>query len=212
MNEFLPLIGIVAALAAGVVSPGPSFVMVARTAVASSRADGLHAALGMGLGGLCFAALALAGLQAVLLAVPSLYVALKVIGGAYLCYLGYRIFRAARGSLDVASTAQERGSRRRFLMLGWTTQISNPKTAIVYASVFAAFLPPHFSAPFSAMLLAAVFVIEAGWYSIVALVLSAGGARRVYLRCKAWIDRAAGTVMILLGLRLVAAAWARDGG
>lgn len=210
MNELLALLGIVAALAVGVVSPGPSFVMVARTAAASSRSDGLYAALGMGLGGVCFAALALAGLQAVLLALPSLYIALKVIGGAYLCYLGYRIFRGAREELSVAPASHHRASHWRSLVLGWTAQSSNPKTAIVYASVFAAFLPHEFSAAFAAALLVTVFAIEAGWYSIVALVLSASRARSVYLRWKARIDRAAGTVMLGLGLKLVASAWMRD--
>jgi threonine/homoserine/homoserine lactone efflux protein len=207
MHDILPLLGIVGALAVGVVSPGPSFLMVARTAAASSRPDGLRAALGMGLGGLCFGAIALAGLQAVLLAVPSLYVGLKIVGGAYLCYLGFRIILAARHPLATPTNATGPAPRWRYVLLGWTTQLSNPKTAIVYASVFAAFLPPHFSAAFSALLLATVFAMEAGWYALVALVLSSGGPRRVYLRSKTWLDRLAGGVMASLGIRLLASAW-----
>lgn len=210
MIELLPLLGIVAALTAGVISPGPSFVVVAHTAVSASRTDGLYAAVGMGLGGVCFAGLALAGLQAVLLALPSLYIALKVIGGVYLCYLGYRIVRGAQEPLRAAQAPDQRTSHWRSFMRGWISQMSNPKTAIVYASVFAAFLPKEFSAIFAAALLVTVFGIEAGWYSIVALVLSTGRARPVYLRWKAWIDRAAGTVMLLLGLRLLSSAWVRD--
>lgn len=207
MHDLLPLLAIVGALGVGVVSPGPSFLMVARTAAASSRRDGLLAALGMGLGGLCFGAIALAGLQAVLLAVPSLYAGLKVLGGAYLCYLGLRIFQAAKEPLAVAPARAESAPRWRSLVLGWTTQLSNPKTAIVYASVFAAFLPAHVTARAGALLLLAVFAMEAGWYAIVALALSAGGPRRVYLRAKTWLDRLAGGVMTALGLRLVAAEW-----
>ena len=207
MHDLLPLLAIVGALGVGVVSPGPSFLMVARTAAATSRADGLRAALGMGLGGLCFGAIALAGLQAVLLAVPSLYVALKVLGGAYLCYLGFRIFQGAKQPLDVAAGAVQSTPRWRYLVLGWTTQLSNPKTAIVYASVFAAFLPAHVSVRAGALLLLAVFAMEAGWYAVVALVLSAGGPRRAYLRAKSWLDRLAGGVMTALGLRLIAAEW-----
>lgn len=56
MQELPTLLGILAALTVGAMSPGPSFVVVARTAVSSSRADGLAAALGMGAGGLAFAA------------------------------------------------------------------------------------------------------------------------------------------------------------
>lgn len=210
MDELLVLFGITTALTAGVISPGPSFLVVARTAVAASRRDGIYSAVGMGLGGVCFAMLALAGLQAVLLTLPSLYVALKVIGGTYLCYLGFRIYRGAREPFSIESPSDRQTFDGRSLLQGWTTQMSNPKTAVVYASVFAAFLPQEFSLYFAVTLLFAVFVIEAGWYSIVALVLSAGGARHVYLLWKAWIDRASGTVMFLLGLKLVASAWDQD--
>jgi threonine/homoserine/homoserine lactone efflux protein len=66
--------------------------MIARTAVSVSRADGIAAAVGMGVGGALFAVAALLALHAVLLAVPSLYVALKVAGGLYLAWLGLRIW------------------------------------------------------------------------------------------------------------------------
>ena len=61
MQEVLPLLGITGAITVGAMSPGPSFLMVARTAVASSRSAGLAAALGMGAGGVLFAVAALAG-------------------------------------------------------------------------------------------------------------------------------------------------------
>jgi threonine/homoserine/homoserine lactone efflux protein len=47
-----------------------------------------------------------------------------------------------------------------------------------------------------------VFSIETGWYSLVAVLLSSSGPRRRYLQMKVLIDRVAGSVMILLGLRL----------
>lgn len=144
MQETVSLIAIVGALAAGTMSPGPSFVMVAREAVSMSRVHAVCAALGMGVGGALFAAAALAGLQAVFLAVPSVYLLLKVVGGAYLCYLGYRVWMAARLPLSVANGSGEsrRRSVRKSFLVGLLTQLSNPKTAIVYASVFAALLPP----------------------------------------------------------------------
>src|SRR5262245_27015913 len=143
MYEITALLGIAAALAIGAVSPGPSFVMVARTAASCSRTDGMHAALGMGVGGLIFATASLLGLQGLLLAVPSLYAALKVAGGLYLAYLGLRIWVSARAPLmsDPIDSNTRNVSTVRSFTLGLTTQISNPKTAIVYASVFAAFLP-----------------------------------------------------------------------
>ena len=90
--------------------------------------------------------------------------------------------------------------------MGLTTQVSNPKTAIVYASVFAAFLPNTFSPLFVAALLCVVFAIEAGWYAVVATMLSSSRPRGAYLRYKAWVDRTAGLVMVGLGLKLIASA------
>src|SRR4051812_46507509 len=106
MQEITALAGVIGALAVGTVSPGPSFVMVARLAVATSRANGLGAAVGMGVGGMVFAVAALLGLQAVLLAVPSVYLALKVLGGLYLGYLGFRIIRGAKVPLEVEAPGQ----------------------------------------------------------------------------------------------------------
>jgi threonine/homoserine/homoserine lactone efflux protein len=204
MQDLSALAGVLAALTVGVISPGPSFVMIARTAVASSRSNGLAAAVGMGAGGVVFALAALLGLQAVLLAVPSLYLVLKVAGGIYLAYLGFRIWGSAKHALVVEGGPSGGGaSLPKSLALGFVTQVSNPKTAIVYASVFAAFLPAAPSAGFDIALVTIVFAIEAGWYSIVALALSSERPRRAYLRYKASVDRVAGGVMMLLGLKLV---------
>jgi len=206
IDTTLALLGIAGAMTVGAMSPGPSFVMVARTAV-TSRADGLAAALGMGAGGLVFAIAALAGLQAAFLAVPALYLAIKGLGGAYLVYLGFRIWRGARQPLAVAQEAdasqRPQGRGKRTFLLGLATQVSNPKTAVVYASIFAAFLPREVPLVLALAVPAVIFCIETGWYSIVALALSSAAPRSAYLRYKVWIDRAAGGVMGLLGLRLV---------
>ena len=207
MQNLPALLGIVAALAAGTISPGPSFVMVARTAASASRAEGLAAALGMGIGGAAFAVVALLGLQGLLLAMPSLYLALKVAGGLYLAYIGWRIWRGAGEPIAAAAPGQlARGSVAGALLRGLSTQLSNPKTAIVYASVFAAFLPADHSLGFDLIVVVSMFTVEAGWYAVVALVLSAAAPREAYLRGKVWVDRVAGGVMLALGSKLVASA------
>ncbi|GAB7548301.1 LysE family transporter [Cupriavidus sp. CuC1] len=93
--------------------------------------------------------------------------------------------------------------RGRALLSGFATQLSNPKTAVVYASVVAALLPAQVPAPLLLALPLMVFAIETGWYAIVAIALSSAGPRAFYLRFKLWLDRAAGGVMALLGIRLI---------
>ncbi len=204
MSGVAALTGILLALLIGAASPGPSFITVSRISIAASRSEGLAVALGMGVGGAVFGSLALLGLTALLLQVAWLYLILKFAGGAYLIYLGVRIWRAASEPLVLPETG--RAGRRGLLRAFWLAlliQISNPKTAIVYASIFAALLA---AAPPLWMLVALpplIFCVEAGWYATVALVFSASGPRSIYLASKAWIDRLAGSVMAALGLRLV---------
>lgn len=204
MTAQLALLTILGTLAIGTMSPGPSFVVVVRASAALSRRDGLAAALGMGIGGLAFAGLALAGLQALLMQVSWLYLILKVAGGAYLVYLGIRIWRGAKVPLQTSNGGLPagRGWRRSFaIALG--TQLSNPKTAIWYASVFAAFLPNPIPAWMFWVVPPLVFTLETGWYTIVAFAFSATRPRAMYLGAKTWIDRFAGGVVGVLGGRLI---------
>lgn len=90
------LMAIAAVLIMGVISPGPSFIFVARNAVARSRLHGMVTALGNGAGAAIFSIMAMLGLQKVLTAVPELFIGLKVAGGLYLLWLGYKIFRGRR--------------------------------------------------------------------------------------------------------------------
>lgn len=203
MDASVALLSILGALAIGAMSPGPSFVLVARTSVALSRRAGLAAALGMGVGGVAFAALALLGLHALLTQVGWLYLGLKIAGGLYLIHLAVRIWRGAGQPIQVPDGGAEAAGSGRAFWLALATQLSNPKTAIVYGSIFAALLP---AAPPMWVLLTlppAVFLIEAGWYAIVAVAFSAGRPRAAYLRSKTWIDRVAASVIGALGLRLV---------
>lgn len=201
----IPLVSILGALCVGIVSPGPSFILVVRVAVAQSRRNGLATALGMGLGALVFAALALAGVQTLLMQVGWLYLLLKAAGGAYLAYLGFQIWRGAAQALaqDAGLPVTRGRGWWRSLALGFATQISNPKTAIVYASVFAAFLPQHPVAALLWVLPPIIFALEAGWYALVAMAFSAELPRATHMRAKRWLDRLAGAVLGLLGGKLL---------
>ena len=204
MELAFALLTILAALLAGAISPGSSFILVAQTSVARSRRSGLAAAFGMGAGGVVFGALALLGVQALMAQATWLGLALKLLGGAYLLYLALRLWRGAAEPLAIpdgagAPAAAVRGP----FLLGFATQLSNPKTAVVYGSVFAAFLPPSPPAWVLLILPLMIFAIEAGWYALVVLAFSAEGPRAAYLRSKVLADRAAGAVMGALGVKLI---------
>ena len=81
--------------------------------------------------------------------------------------------------------------------------MSNPKTAIVYASVFTAALSDTPSPSMTTMLVVTIFAIEFGWYAVVAVAFSTDQARHAYLWSKSWIDKLAAAAMGLLGVKMI---------
>ena len=203
VESFWILGSIAAALLLGAMSPGPTSIYVAKNSIAISRKHGLFTALGTGLGAAIFGLLAVLGLQAFLLAVPSAYLALKICGGLYLLWMAFKIIKHAKEPIEAGDASSSQMSLRRAFTTGLITQLSNPKIAIVLASIFTALLPKEIPTYFYFVLPVLCFFIDAGWCSLVAVALSAEKPRKVYLKLKAGFDRAAGAVMTVLGLKLI---------
>ena len=95
MNDYLFIIPIAIAAIIGVMSPGPSFIFVAQTTLSKSRQHGIATSLGMGTGAVFFTLVACFGLFVVLEMSPFLYGTLKFVGGLYLLYLAYKIWKSS---------------------------------------------------------------------------------------------------------------------
>lgn len=198
------LIAIATVLIMGVISPGPSFIYVARNSVLHSRRHGLMTALGTGTGAVIFSLLAMLGLQKLLNALPEAFIILKVAGGAYLVWLAVKMYRGASQPLTLCcKESAKRKALGRTYLDGILTQLSNPKTAIIFASIFSALLPSELPQSFYIIIPVMCFVIDAGWYSLVAMLLSSERPRRIYLRLKKCIDRVSAAVLALLGGKLI---------
>lgn len=198
----LASIGFIQLLA--VMSPGPSFLITARTAVAQSRGDGFKVALGLGAGTVIWSSAALLGLNALFHALPSLFMAMKIAGALFLLWVAWQIFRHAAVPLDLDLRQREAISHP--FIRGVLTQISNPKVAVFFGSIFIAMLPAHVPLWMTLTLIAIVSFNEVWWYAAVALFFGSGPVRRFYLKAKVWIDRVTGLFLGVLGLRLLWAA------
>lgn len=196
------LLAIGGVLALGAMSPGASFLLVARLSVARSRAAGIAAALGMGVGCAAFALLALLGLQAVLERVPALHRALSIAGGVYLLWLAWGLWRRAP-SADTDADAEAPGPARPAFVLGLLTQLSNPQTALVFGSLFAALLPATRAPADYVLLPALAFAVDAAWFVLVACLLSAAALRRWWSRARRPLDRISAVLMAGMGARLL---------
>lgn len=195
----LASIGFVQLLA--VISPGPSFLITARVAAARSRGDGLKVALGLGAGTFIWALATFLGLNTLFHLFPPLFMMMKALGAVFLLWVAWRIYRHATSPLDLdASTAATGGSP---FLRGLLVQLSNPKVAVFFGSIFVAMLPAVIPLWLTVALIAVVTFNEIWWYSVVALFFSSGPVRAGYMRAKAWIDRAVAVFLGGLGLRLL---------
>ncbi len=205
-SELFTLVSIGAIQLLAVISPGPSFLITARTAVAQSRTDGLKVALGLGAGTVIWSAAALLGLNAVFHAVPVLFMGMKIAGALFLLYIAWMIFRHAAVPLKIEGQGERLANP---FLKGFLTQISNPKVAVFFGSIFIAMLPAEVPLWMTLALIVIVSFNEVWWYSVVALFFGSGPVRNFYIGAKAWIDRITGLFLGALGLRLL---WsAREG-
>ncbi|MEE8271622.1 MAG: LysE family transporter [Alphaproteobacteria bacterium] len=204
MEGVLILIGFAAVHLLAVMSPGPSFLVVARASVAGSRSTGIWSALGMGVGSVVWALAALFGLDALFQIAPWVYTTLKFAGALFLLYLAFRLWRHAdRPMATLAAAGPTDRSALAAFRLGLLTQLANPKVVVFFGSIFLAVLPAARPSWMTPALLAIVFLDEVLWYAAVALAFSVDRLRAGYLRVKRVIDRVTGGFLGLLGLRLL---------
>ena len=201
-SDLIALSAIGVAILFGAMSPGVSFLLVARTAMSGSRRAALSVAAGMGFGAFIFAVIALAGLHTLLTLIPSLYTALKLAGGCYLLWLELKMFRRPLNRFNDSAGTEEISASKAF-MTGVFTQISNPHTALVFASIFSAALSKNIQPVMYIILPTMAFVIDVLWYAVVACLLSTDGPRQAYIKYRKFIDKLSGGVMALLGIRLL---------
>lgn len=190
-------------LTLGAISPGPAVLMAARTGVTEGMRTGFFLALGIGAGAVIWSAAALSGLTIVFQVAPSLLLALKLAGGAYLLWLGWHLWRHADTPVAVPALAVPRTAASAF-RLGVLTQLANPKPVVVLSAIFLGTVPPGTPLAVKLALLAVVFTAESGWNVIVARIFSLDRTRAGYLRLKGVIDRAFGGMLALLGLKIAA--------
>ncbi|WP_406836314.1 LysE family translocator [Streptomyces sp. AHU1] len=198
-------------VAAGMVAmPGADFTVVVRNALVSRRA-GLACALGIAGGLLIHTALAVAGVAAVLTAVPALFGTLQLLGGAYVLYLGLRTLRPSvrPGEPGPAASPYEAGTRgtgrgARPLRQGFVTNALNPKAPVTFLSLLPQFVPAGSPAMPRTLLLALIVVALAlVWFPAVALLVDRLGRWLRGPRAARAVAGLTGGALTVLGLVLV---------
>ncbi|WP_337182545.1 LysE family translocator [Shinella sp.] len=190
--------------------PGPAMLYAAAQTIARGRRSGLMASLGIHLGGYAHVVAAAAGLTALFHAVPTLYLAVKLLGALYLVWLGIRMFRArveapaGPGIAPPVERARKNGWRA--FAESVSVEVLNPKTAIFFLAFLPQFVDPSAALPVWGQLLVLGAIVNLMFTSadIVCVLLAGAIAGRVKgsARMQKAMQRVGGTILVGLGLNL----------
>ncbi|MFC5068766.1 LysE family translocator [Flaviflagellibacter deserti] len=200
MDLLHSLINLAAVYILAAILPGPNTLVVSHLSASVSRRAGLTASFGVATGTIAWVTLSLCGVGVLLLEAGTLYRVLRLVAAVYLIYAGIRIFLSGPVAAD-DETGKPKITRSPY-MTGLLTNLSNPKGAAFWTSVFIVLVPAHAPLWFYAAVIVVITIEAFGWYASLALLLSSGPAKKQYQRFTRWIDRVTGVVMVALGIKL----------
>jgi len=198
------LLAFVAVSAVVICTPGQDTALTIRNTLSGGRGSGVATAGGVAVGQAVWTVAASAGVVALLTASEPVFRALKLVGAAYLVYLGGQSLWAAlrRRSHEHAVRSAPPLSPRRALRQGVLSNLGNPKMAVFFASLLPQFAPEG-GASF-AVLLALGFLFCAltfAWLTFYAVAISRLG-RLLTSTVRRVLDTITGFVLVALGFRL----------
>ena len=204
LSEFLAL-AMIHFLA--VVAPGPDFAVTIRQSVRFGRMIGICTALGIGAGISVHVLYTLLGVGALMHTTPWLLTVAKVVGGAYILYLGVSLLRSkpktvAEGSNDANEPYVEQTMLKAFTT-GFLTNASNPKATLFFLAIFTTLISATTPLKIQALYGVWMCFVNALWFVIVALFFSNARVRLLFMRMGHWFERTMGVVLILFAGRLI---------
>jgi threonine/homoserine/homoserine lactone efflux protein len=197
-GAFLAFVGVSVLV---IVTPGQDTALTIGNTLSGGRAGGVFTALGVSTGQAVWTLATSAGLAALLVASEPAFVALKIVGGAYLVFLGTQaLLRARRGHHHAAETSRGRLSASAAYRRGLASNIGNPKMAVFFTSLLPQFAAPSF---LSLAALGLVFCcMTLAWLSVYAVVVDRLGEVLRRGRARRVLDALTGTVLVAVGIRL----------
>ncbi|MBN9619022.1 MAG: LysE family translocator [Actinobacteria bacterium] len=186
-----------------VLLPGPDTLVTIRSIVRGGRPRGLACAGGILVGLTIWISAAALGLAALLKASEVGYTVLRIVGAAYLVWLGVQSLRAMRRGTAAVAPDGRGGLLGTGFVAGLTTNLLNPKVGVFFVTFLPGFIPHGYPVAGTSLLLGAVFLILSIAYYAVLLSLAGRvsawmGAPRIRRR----LDAVTGAVLVGFGIRL----------
>jgi threonine/homoserine/homoserine lactone efflux protein len=188
------------------ITPGPNTLLAIRYCLTSTRRVAVTAASGTVTGTFIWGMAGWLGINVLFQAAPFAYVALKIAGGLYLVWIGFKLFldlRKTRHASTEKAPARIEISLTTAYRMGLATNLANPKTALFVASLFAATMPAGTPFYYGAAAIAEMMIISTIYYTCLISLITHPSVAAGYLRSKRKIDVGVATVFIGFGSKLL---------
>ena len=190
-----------------IVTPGPDMALVTRNTLFAGRRAASFTALGIGAGSLVWGLASVLGIAVLLERSVVAFTVFKLLGAAYLGYLGVRsLIGSLRGGKQTVVMLHEprmtRLGERAAFRQGVLNNLLNPKAGAIFATVFPQFIRPGDSPSRLLLMMLAYEVILLAWLNLYGYVLSRAGRSRFGGRVRGVLQGVTGVVLLALGARL----------
>ena len=195
-------------------TPGQDTMFIIGKSLTGGRRAGAAAALGISVGSVFHTLAAALGLSAILKASALAFTIVKLVGAAYLLYLGVKLILSKQaqplpGAGATANAAEVRAHSRSAFVQGIVTNILNPKVALFFLALLPQFIDPGSNSKTLAFLTLGGTFITTGLIWCLVLAFAAAGLQSFFQRnpnMRTLIDRVVGTLFLAMSARL---AWSR---
>ncbi len=185
-----------------IMSPGPDFAIICRNSLVYSRRTGIYSALGISLGILVHVTYTLVGIGLIISKSIILFSAIKLLGAAYLIYIGYKSLKAKPSGKIAATKSKQDLSRLQAIKIGFITNILNPKVTLFFFSLFTQVISQNTPASLRFLYGLQMFVFTLGWFTLLAITISHPLIKNRFFSISHYIEKTMGVILIALGIKV----------
>ena len=194
-----------AAFLLAIASPGPNILAVIGTSMSVNRRSGMALAMGVASGSFTWALLTVFGLSAILATYAWALFLIKVFGGLYLLWLGYKSIKSAMVRHDIEAKALAGGVRSPvgYFKRGYIIQMTNPKAALAWIAIISLGLAEGAPWWVGAVIVGGTFALSIAIHLLYAVAFSTPVMVRIYGHARRMIQAILGAFFALTGVRLL---------
>lgn len=188
-----------------IASPGPNILAVIGTSMGVGRRSGIALAFGVATGSFAWAVLTIIGLSALLSTYAAALYAIKIFGGLYLLWLGYKSFKSAALKHDIEAIELSGGKRSLFgyAKRGFIIQMTNPKAALAWIAIISLGLQQDAPLWVGMAIVLGTFAMSIIVHVLYAVAFSTAVMVRIYSKARRYIQASLGAFFTFAGIKLL---------